>query len=76
MHYATAIFDVIISDDDSTMKAVLKHPSIGVRGKVIKSSKGKLDKEIPVPSFLNYPSHCIKVVAKHIFYVVNDGKVQ
>ena len=29
------IIDVIISDDDSTMRAVLKHPSIGVRGQVM-----------------------------------------
>ena len=37
------IIEVIISDDDSTMKAVLKHTSKGDRGQVLKSSKGKLD---------------------------------
>ena len=37
------IVDVIVSDDDRTMQDVLKHPSIGVRGQVLKISKGKLD---------------------------------
>ena len=37
------IIDSIVSDGDSTMQAMLKHPSIGVRGQVLKSSKGKLD---------------------------------
>ena len=37
------IVDIIVSDDERTMKAVLKHPSIGVRGPVLKTSKGKLD---------------------------------
>ena len=56
------IYDVV-SDDDSTMLTVLKHPSIGARGQVLKSSKGKLDEEIPEPSFLADPSHRMKVVA-------------
>ena len=43
------IIDVIVSDDDSMMRAVLKHPSIGVRGRVLKTSKGKLDVQIPEP---------------------------
>ena len=34
------IIDVIASGDDSTMQALLKHPSKGVRGQVLKSSKG------------------------------------
>ena len=37
------IVDVIVSDDNITMQAVLKPPSIGVRGQVMKTSKGKLD---------------------------------
>ena len=37
----------------------------------MKSSKGKLDEEIPEPSFLAYPSHRVNVVAKHIFSIVN-----
>ena len=36
------IIDVIVSDDDSTMRALLKHPSKGARCQVLKSSKGKL----------------------------------
>ena len=70
------IIDVIVSDDDSTMRAVLKHPSICARGQVLKTSKGKLDVQIPEPYFLEDPSHCIHVVAKHIFYIVNDSKAQ
>ena len=61
------IIDVIISDDDSKMQAVLKHPSKGSRGKVLKSSKVKIDEEIPVPSFLADLSHRVKVVAKDLF---------
>ena len=61
------IVDVIVSDNDSTMRTVLKHPLIGVRGQVLKSSKGKLDEEIPEPSFLADPYHRVKVVAKHIY---------
>ena len=33
------IIDVIVSDNDRTMQAVLKHPSRGARGQVLKSSK-------------------------------------
>ena len=58
------------------MQAVLKHPSIGNRGQGLKSYKGKLYEEIPVPLFLAYPSHSVKVVAKQIFSIVNNGKAQ
>ena len=58
------------------MRAVLKHPSIGVRGQVLKTSKVKLDEEIIEPSFLAYPSHCVKVVAKQIFFIVNASRAQ
>ena len=37
------IIDVIVRDDESTIKSVLNHPSISVRGQVQKSSKVKLD---------------------------------
>ena len=43
------IIDVIIRYDDSTMRAVLKHPSKGAQGQVLKSSKVKLHDEIPEP---------------------------
>ena len=36
------IIDVIVSNNDSTMRAVIKHPYKGARGQVLKSSKGKL----------------------------------
>ena len=68
------IIDVIVSDDDSTMQAVLKHPSKGARVQVLKSSKGKHHTEIPEPSFLVDPSHRVKVVAKHVFSIVNESR--
>ena len=53
---------------------MLEHPSICAQGQVIKSSKEKLGNEMPVPSFLVYPSHQVKVFAKHIFSIVSNGK--
>ena len=70
------ISDAIVSNDDRTMQDVLEHPSKGARGQVMKSSKGKLDEEIPEPSFLAYPSHCVKVVDNHIFSIVNESRAQ
>ena len=55
------VVDAIVSNDDSTMRAVLKHPLIGFRGQIIKSSKGKLDEEIPDPSLLADPSHSVRL---------------
>ena len=68
------IIDVIVSDDDSTMQYLLNHPSKVARGQVLKSLKGKLHTEIPEPSFLADPSHRVKVVAKHIFSIVNESR--
>ena len=68
------IVDVIVSDDNRKMRAVIKHPLVGVWGQFLKTSKGKLDEEIPEPSFLADPSHCVKVVAKHIFSIVNESR--
>ena len=70
------IVDVIVSDDDSTMRAVLKHPLIGVQGQVLKTSKVKIDEEISEPYFLADPFHRVKVVAKHIFSIVNERSAQ
>ena len=70
------IIYVIVSNNDSTMQNVLNHPSKGARGQVLKSSKGKLDEEIPDTSFIAYPSHRVKVVAKHIFSIINESKAQ
>ena len=65
---------VTFSDDDSTIQAVLKNPSKGSRGQVLKSPKGNFDSEIPEPSFLADPSHRVKVVEKHIFSIVNKSR--
>ena len=70
------IIAVIVSDNGSTMQAVLKHQSKGARGQVLNSSKGKLDEEIPEPYFLADPSHRVKVVDKHIFSIVNESRDQ
>ena len=70
------IIDVIVSNNESTLQSVLKHPYKCAQGQVPKSSKVKLDEEISEPSFLVDPSHCMKVVAKHIFSVVNESKAQ
>ena len=37
------IIDAIVSDDGSTMRDVIKHPSIVAQGKVLKSPKEKID---------------------------------
>ena len=68
------IIDVIVSDDENKIRALIKYPSKGSRGQVLKSSRVKLDEEIPDPSFLADPSHCVKVVAKHFFSVVNESR--
>ena len=68
------IIDVIFSNGDSTMQAVLKYQSKVARGEVLKSPKGNLHTDIPDPSFLVDPSHCVKVVAKHIFSIVNKSR--
>ena len=39
----------------------------------MKSLKRKFCEWIPMPSFLAYPSHRVKVFAKHIYSIVNDG---
>ena len=56
------------------MRDVINHLSICDLSQVLKSSKGELDKEIPVPSFVADPSHNVKVVSKQIFSIANYGK--
>ena len=68
------IIDVIISNNDSTMRAVLKLPLIGVQGQVMKIYKGKVYEEIPGPSFIADPSHRMRVVPNHIFSIVNKSR--
>ena len=52
--------EYIAADDDSTMRALLRHQSTT-------STKGKLPTNIPEPSFLADPSHRTKVGAKPIY---------
>ena len=68
------VIDVIVSGDDRTMQAVIKHPSKVARGQVLKSSKGNLCEDISDTSSLADPSHRVKVVAKHIFSIVNKSR--
>ena len=58
----------IASDDDSTMRALLKHPG--------NHKRGKLNPEIPEPSWLADSSHSIKVVAKYIFTLAALPKIK
>ena len=55
------IIDVIVSDDDRTMQAVIKHPSIGVFRSISEVIQRKIDEEIPEPSFLADLSHHMNV---------------
>ena len=70
------IIDVIVSGNDSKIQYMLNHSSKGAQGQVLKSSKGKLDEEIPEPSFLADHSHFVKVVAKLIFSIVRKSRAQ
>ena len=56
----------IVSDDDSSMRAHLQHPST--------DDKGKLPEMIPEPSFCADPSHRIKVMSAPIFKMVTKTK--
>ena len=58
----------IVSDDDSTMRALLKHPK--------NHKRGKLNPEIPEPTWLADPSHRTKVVAKYIFNLATLPKIK
>ena len=49
----------IVSNDESTMRTLLKHPG--------NHKEGKFNPEIPEPSWLVDPSHRTKVVAKYMF---------
>ena len=56
----------IIADDDSSMRAMLRHQST--------SKKGVLPDTIPEPSWLSDPSHRIKVVAKPFYGLAMQPK--
>ena len=55
-----------MSDDDSTMRALLQHRS--------NHDKGLLPSHIPQPVFLADPSHRIKVMSKPFFKMVTTTK--
>ena len=75
-HHGCFTIDVIVRNDDSTMWAALNNKSRGAQGKVLKSSKGKCNEKIPVLSLLAHTSHHMKVVAKHVFDIMNYVKEQ
>ena len=58
--------EALVSDDDSTMRMLLKHKD--------NHPKGKLSCMIPQPTFLADPSHRIKVMAKPFFKMVTKTK--
>ena len=58
----------ICSDDDSTLRAVLKHPR--------NNRKGRLPDHIPQPKFQADPTHRTKTVAAKIYALVNKSKKQ
>ena len=70
------IIHVIVSNNKSIMGDMLNHPSIGARGQVLKSSRGKIDEKISASSFLADPSHRMIVFSRHIFSIVNNGTAQ
>ena len=70
------IIDAIISNNNIKMQDVIKYSSRGAWVKVPKSSKGNLDDETPVLSFLSDPYYQVKVVSKHVFAIGNYRKVQ
>ena len=57
----------IVSDDDSTMRAHLRH---------IGNEKGKLPLDVLEPTFLCDPSHRIKVMVKDIFGLALSSKTK
>ena len=56
----------IVSDDDSTMRSLLRHQK--------NNDKGKLPIDIPEPLFLADPGHRIKVMSKPFFKMVTTTK--
>ena len=56
----------IVSDDDSTMRSLIKHET--------NHEKGKLPILVPQPNFLADPSHRIKVMSKPFFKMVCKTK--
>ena len=60
------VTDWVISDDDSSIRAVTQHPD-----PTKQNDKGQLPKHIPIPEFMADSSHRIKVVAKYFYKLKN-----
>ena len=56
----------LVSDDESTMRSLLQHPS--------NHEKGQLPEKIPQPLFLADPYHRIKLMSKPFFKIVANTK--
>ena len=57
----------IITDDDSSMRSYLKHPTT-------ENPKGNLPTTMPEPQWLADPTHRTKIIAKHFYNLVSRGK--
>ena len=57
----------IIADDDSSMRSLLKHPTMYHR-------KGALPEDLPEPEWLADPTHRTKVMAKPFYALAGLGK--
>ena len=67
LHSKRVGVEFIVSDDDSTMRAHLRH---------IGSDKGKLPLDVAEPTFLCDPSHRIKVMVKDMFALALMSKTK
>ena len=63
---ARVYLNEIVSDDDSTLRALSKHQEY--------NEKGRLPPYIPQPHFLADPSHRIKVMSQPFFKMVTKTK--
>ena len=67
MSNGTVTIGHIIADDDSSMRSLLKHPTMHHR-------KGALPEDLPEPEWLADPTHRTKVMAKPFFGLAALGK--
>ena len=68
-HEGKVHIKAVVSDDDTTMKSVIRHESSVAK-------KGRLPADIPEPIWLADPGHRIKVVAGKIYALANSNKSQ
>ena len=60
-----AFINEIVTDDDTTMRAVVSH----------NKKKGRLSSDIPPPKFFADPGHRVKVMVKPIFVMVTTTRI-